>query len=194
MLSSMAELGYMVEWRVVNAADYGYPQKRRRVFIVARRSERFAEPTCTSADIVYQDGVLARALPVRSRECVFEGAEPPHFVLADDVAEVSEEFGRGMNISPFRTAGVMIDRRVWTYSPMPQEPVHRETLGEILVSEDQVPPEFFVRSEQLESWRYLKGAKSERRTHEGSGSEYRYSEGALPFPDHQSTGAYHLDG
>jgi len=34
MLATMSDLGYMVEWRVVNAADYGFPQKRRRVYIV----------------------------------------------------------------------------------------------------------------------------------------------------------------
>ena len=35
MLATFAELGYTVEWRVINAADYGYPQRRRRVFIFA---------------------------------------------------------------------------------------------------------------------------------------------------------------
>ena len=35
ILSSLAQLGYAVEWRVVNAADYGFPQKRKRVFILA---------------------------------------------------------------------------------------------------------------------------------------------------------------
>ena len=34
MLASFAELGYIVEWRVINAADYGMPQRRRRVFIM----------------------------------------------------------------------------------------------------------------------------------------------------------------
>jgi len=34
MLSSLAEQGYVVEWRVINAADYGMPQRRRRVFIL----------------------------------------------------------------------------------------------------------------------------------------------------------------
>ena len=44
MLASLADLGYEVEWRVVNAADYGFPQKRRRVFIIGRlgRSEATA--------------------------------------------------------------------------------------------------------------------------------------------------------
>ncbi len=32
MLQSLNDLGYAVEWRVVNAAEYGMPQRRRRVF------------------------------------------------------------------------------------------------------------------------------------------------------------------
>ena len=35
ILACLSDLGYLVEWRVVNAADYGFPQRRRRVFIVA---------------------------------------------------------------------------------------------------------------------------------------------------------------
>lgn len=34
MLSSLSDLGYAIEWRVVNAAEFGLPQKRKRVFIV----------------------------------------------------------------------------------------------------------------------------------------------------------------
>ena len=37
ILACLSDLGYLVEWRVVNAADYGFPQRRRRVFIVAHR-------------------------------------------------------------------------------------------------------------------------------------------------------------
>jgi DNA (cytosine-5)-methyltransferase 1 len=35
ILSSLNKLGYFVEWRVINAAEYGMPQKRRRTYIVA---------------------------------------------------------------------------------------------------------------------------------------------------------------
>ena len=34
MLQSLNELGYAVEWRVINAAEYGMPQRRRRVFFI----------------------------------------------------------------------------------------------------------------------------------------------------------------
>ena len=39
MLSSLAKLGYAAEWRVINAADYGFPQRRRRIFIVGYKKE-----------------------------------------------------------------------------------------------------------------------------------------------------------
>src|SRR2546422_1577073 len=38
MLWCLDALGYVAEWRVLNAADYGAPQKRRRLFILAARS------------------------------------------------------------------------------------------------------------------------------------------------------------
>lgn len=36
MLSCLAFHGYEAEWRVINAAHYGFPQRRRRVFLYAR--------------------------------------------------------------------------------------------------------------------------------------------------------------
>lgn len=37
ILSSLSDLGYTVEWRVINAAEYGMPQRRRRTYIVGYR-------------------------------------------------------------------------------------------------------------------------------------------------------------
>ena len=61
MLASLAQLGYRVEWRIVNAADYGFPQRRRRVFIVGERTEEGFDAPMGS---ILDDGILARALPV----------------------------------------------------------------------------------------------------------------------------------
>lgn len=33
MLRTLSDLGYNVEWRIINAADYGAAQRRRRIFI-----------------------------------------------------------------------------------------------------------------------------------------------------------------
>lgn len=40
ILSKLSELGYFVKWKILNALDFGLPQKRERVIIVGFRSER----------------------------------------------------------------------------------------------------------------------------------------------------------
>lgn len=42
ILSTLCGLGYHVEWQVLNSKDFGVPQSRRRVFIVAYLDERCA--------------------------------------------------------------------------------------------------------------------------------------------------------
>ncbi|MCQ2061711.1 MAG: DNA (cytosine-5-)-methyltransferase [Fibrobacter sp.] len=39
----LAELGYHVKWKVLNALDFGVPQRRERVIIVGFRNRKFAE-------------------------------------------------------------------------------------------------------------------------------------------------------
>lgn len=34
ILACFRDEGYTVEWRVINAAEYGYQQRRRRIFIL----------------------------------------------------------------------------------------------------------------------------------------------------------------
>ena len=98
MLASLADLGYEVEWRVVNAADYGFPQKRRRVFIIGRlatRQRRLAH----GSQMLVRDGVLARALPVggvgRSGLARTHARRPRR--------DLSETFGRGSGAPPSGT-------------------------------------------------------------------------------------------
>jgi DNA (cytosine-5)-methyltransferase 1 len=47
LLRQLRGLGFTLSWKVVNAADYGVPQKRRRVFIVGMRGRRFEFPPAT---------------------------------------------------------------------------------------------------------------------------------------------------
>ena len=173
MLACLGDLGYIVEWRVVNAADLGLPQRRRRTFIYAWRQSRWPP----AARTILQSGVLARALPSNS------SAEPIEHVLAGDLADISDRFGHGRAVTPWRNAGVLIGRSVWTTDVLPQASKRTTTLGDVLLDESDIPDEFFVTSAELDDWRYLKGTKREPRMDAKTGHRYFYSEGAVAFPE-----------
>ncbi len=178
MLRCLADLGYTVEWRALNAADFGFPQRRRRTFIAAHLDAPWSGDP---AGRVLRDGVLARALPATLDEDLpaetRRNAEPS-CVLPSDLVKLSDSFA-----FDFQNAGVMRDGRVWTYKVKSAYAGVRQVLGDVLVTEDEVPREYFIPKRQIPQWRYLKGAKREARTVERSGFRYFYSEGALPFPD-----------
>lgn len=177
MLATLANLGYEVEWRVVNAADYGFPQKRRRVLLIGRHAgQADRDPN----DAIYE-GPLARALPVAEGPVL--AAASPTFVIEGSPAEVSEGFGATKGASRFRSAGYMSRRRVWTLDLEPAWDGQSVTLGDILEPSSEVPPEYFIAPDQLARWEYLKGAKREQRHHKDSNTPYFYVEGPIPFPD-----------
>ncbi len=183
ILACLSDLGYQVEWRVVNAADYGFPQRRRRVFIVAEHlGDR--QPTWGSPlQWLYEEGVLARALKVWPSDDVdVHLAEMPDMEFREDPSEITARFGWGNKVTPFQNAGVMWDRRIWTRKVEPNYDGKHQMLGELLVPDDEVPESFFIPKSQIPQWEYLKGAKREARR-AANGHEYFYTEGAISFPD-----------
>ena len=94
ILKSLNDLGYAVEWRVINAAEFGMPQRRRRIFILAylRGTSIYEEINETSAkDWILQEGTLANAFPVTSDNTMF----PLEFTLKGDIVDISENFNKG---------------------------------------------------------------------------------------------------
>jgi DNA (cytosine-5)-methyltransferase 1 len=79
MLASLSDLGYIIEWRIINAADYGMPQRRRRIFILAYHKTttiyKKIKGLKNPFDWVLEDGVLGENLEVvkspKNRESVF---------------------------------------------------------------------------------------------------------------------------
>jgi DNA (cytosine-5)-methyltransferase 1 len=177
MLSTLGNLGYTIEWRIVNAADYGFPQRRIRVFIVARRlgSEN---PEAKVAQILHESGLLAKALPVNNN---FAGVS--EIDLSKDPTAISNEFNKGGSKSPFFNTGFFSNGVAYTATTEPVPQAHSAVLGDVLIPERDVPDEYWVSESSLNQWEFLKGAKSIERTHPATGFQYKYSEGKMAFPD-----------
>lgn len=180
---SLAQLGYLVEWRVINAAEYGFAQRRRRVFIVGYHKSVFTEKQLEDLDPkewILSGGALVDAFPVLSNEMIIEEKELEHL----DLASLSTDFNKGNHLGmPFQSAGFFRDGRYWTTSVKPNYDGERKTLGDQLEPESSVPEEFYIPPAELKAWRYLKGGKNEERTNKASGFKYFYTEGPIAFPD-----------
>ncbi|MDO4851621.1 MAG: DNA (cytosine-5-)-methyltransferase [Actinomycetota bacterium] len=173
MLSCLSELGYSVEWRVVNSAAYGFPQRRKRVYIYA-----VLTPETWAPEERIVGGVLSSALPIAEPEGFSEVGIPR------DPYEITQEFNvEGKRRSPFCAAGMMQRFRAFTCDVVEDYHGQRRTLGDVLVPESEVPEAFYVPTDKLQRWRYLKSSKSEERTNRRTGFKYHYSEGTMAFPD-----------
>ena len=110
ILASLADLGYVVEWRVINAADYGMPQRRRRTYIVGLREDsHISKQLKKLKEWVLCDGVLAKAFPFEAKS-----GTQSEFKIDGTIKQVSDTFNIDGNNSPFGTAGVMQNRHVYS--------------------------------------------------------------------------------
>lgn len=178
ILASLADLGYIVEWRIINAAEYGMPQRRRRTYIVGyRQNSVVANKIDSIGDWVLYDGVMAQAFPFEQKKSTLS-----IFDIEGTIKEVSDNFNKGKKDSPFGMAGIMKDRSVYSVDTIPVYSGTSQTLGNILVDEGFVPDEFIISDDDLPKWKYEKGAKKINRVSK-QGFEYTFSEGGMAFPD-----------
>ncbi|MGX1928019.1 DNA (cytosine-5-)-methyltransferase [Flagellimonas sp. 2504JD4-2] len=177
MLKSLNDLGYVVEWRVINAAEYGMPQRRRRVFFLGyHKSTPLYEKLSTTSpsNWILTEGTFASSFPVQKQTAISS------FSLEKDLVSLSSSFNLEQGLSPFLNSGISVDNEVHTLKTIPNYYGPREVLSDIL--EDFENPEFRIADSDIPKWEYLKGAKKEiRRTKEGFA--YNYSEGSMVFPD-----------
>ena len=171
ILACLAKEGYSVEWRVVNAAQYGAAQRRRRTFIFAYRNDTIygQKMADISADMIIKDGgLMAKAFPIQNMGRMTET------VIGGDIVDVSDNFAFA-----FETAGYMCKGRIYTakVTEQEEEPI---TLGKIL--QTTVDDKFYIANEKMPKWTYLKGAKKIPRK-SADGHEYTFSEGPIAFPD-----------
>jgi DNA (cytosine-5)-methyltransferase 1 len=179
MLKCLGNLGYGVEWRVINAADYGMPQRRRRVFIIAIHSSTklYASFSKNSvSELLYRYGFFSSSFPVQNNnQNIIE------FPLNQSLQVISESFNKGEKLSPFQNSGVYINDLVSTVKTSPSYDGSTTTISKLL-QKNNIGDEYFISPADLPKWEYLKGAKKEVRTTK-DGFKYNYTEGSMIFPD-----------
>jgi len=182
MIASLSDLGYAVEWRVINAAEYGMPQRRRRVYIMAYKLDTEMHSNISSledtSNWVTDGGIMQQAFPMQFDEMFFDT-----WKIDGELEDISENINDFNSVRrPFSNAGIMLNRNVFTSKGIPQYDGKFTTLKDILLNEKDIPSEYFISGTDLEKWEYLKGAKREKRSTK-SGHEYSYNEGPVGFPD-----------
>ena len=175
ILSCLNDLGYSVEWRVINAAEYGFVQRRRRTFIFATRDKKIQKKLYGSENggiVLTGDGFFAKPFPcVKTTQ-----ADTRPIAIPKDLVELTKKFS-----ADFGNSGYCIgfSARTTEVSPVYNGPF--TVLGDIL--QDEAPEKYYVSDSNLEKWKYMKGAKKEKRTTR-EGYEYYFSEGPIAFPDY----------
>lgn len=181
ILSSLNSLGYAVEWRVIDASEYGMPQRRKRVFMIAYKNgtKLYNIVKQNSPDDIFSKvGLFAKAFPVNN----IEKNTIKDCDISDDLVEITNNFNKN-NIFPFFEAGYIVDGKCYTTKIKSNYVGGYTVLGDILEDEKNIPNEFYVDDNELTKWQYQKGSKSFERVNKTTGHTYRYSEGSMSFPD-----------
>ncbi|MET3657547.1 DNA (cytosine-5-)-methyltransferase [Sporosarcina psychrophila] len=176
MLATFRDLGYSVEWRVINAAEYGFAQRRRRVFIFAYKNGITFEKVQDKLDdneIIFKEGFFAKPFPVYEEP--YKGRITAE-ALPEDIVEISDNFSFN-----FHTAGIMRYGKVLTahVNPILNKPT---ILQDILLDENMIDEKFYLTPENELKFNYLRGPKKIERT-TIDGHKYVFSEGGMSLTD-----------
>jgi DNA (cytosine-5)-methyltransferase 1 len=169
MLRCLSELGYIVEWRIINAADYGLPQRRRRIYIFAyKNTTKFAKHISkfNAEQILTEEGVFAKAFRVDE----LKETKSVDIMKYKDLVEVSNTFK-----FDFKNSGVLKDGFVYTaiYSPVSETAIPLKN-----IVEKNVDKHYYLSDFEKIKCEYLRGSKKIPRVRP-DGTTYNYSEGAM---------------
>ena len=189
ILCCLNHLGYAAEWRVINGGDYGYPQKRRRTFIVAYKVNGKLFNNVRGKEFTYvigKSGVLANAFPIKKlneRNYKLEGLTIDVAELSQHLLDITQTFNLSNQKNMFLNSGYMYDGLYKTIKTVPSYNGPVTLLSDVLQDEEDVDDEFYIDEDNLDKWRFCKGAKALKRVDKETGHEYEYKEGGIPFPD-----------
>lgn len=190
MLASFNQLGYSVEWRVINAAEYGRRQRRRRVYFFVYRNDlplakqidsdfednSSLEEENRYDEYIFKKGLFARQFPIQQTPYKRRTA---YYIFPEDIVETSNNFvGKVFN------TGVMRHGRYFTIDTKPTGDEKPIPLKETLQDENKVDDSFYVDDpEKIAKFAYLRGPKKLERT-SSDGHKYNYAEGGMsPYED-----------
>lgn len=171
ILNCLAEMGYRVEWRVINAAEYGFAQKRKRVFIFAFNDKTgifYQSKNHDLFSLLTEYGFFARCFPVKNKH-------DKKRTVIDSICD------NPTNETYFYNGGIMQDKKVYSENLIPDYSGQYSVLNDI-ISNDSVEEKYFISDKDFEKYRYLKNRKTINRISK-TGFSYCFSEGAIPFPD-----------
>lgn len=211
ILACLRDEGYIVEWRILNAAEYGYVQRRRRTFIFAyKKDTNFAKDIMRSAtylefeepsiktdfprNIIEKKGFFAQAFPVRELD---DSDTIKTISLDKGLVDVSDRFK-----FDFENTGFMMNGKIFTVKTTP--PVTNSVLLGDILEDGVVSEKYFIPESKLyytdpaerysdeteqdlpkefrQTWQYLKGGKKRLRKAK-NGHEYIFSEGPISMVD-----------
>lgn len=185
MLKTLENLGYIVQWRMINAGDYGMPQRRRRVFIFASLKGTKYVDNLTNLndsdlkDYLKSDGFFNDIFPIEKDDKLIINTKT--LDKYKDVVDISDNYSCGK----FLTTGIFINGKIFNFDVTPIIEDYY-TLGEVIKKANKYQgldlEDYIIDEKNLEKWEYLKGGKRIPRKRP-DGTEYFYTEGNMSFPD-----------
>ena len=178
MLRTFNDLGYNVEWRVINAAEYGCAQRRRRVFIFAwKKSSKYnIEITKQNIEVtLFRNSLFSKTFPIEQETKNGKSIQTVDLNEYQDTIEMTEKFK-----ASFGNTGIMIEGIIYTFDSVPiiQSPITLKSIRDERIDLSK----YFLDETQEKKFKYLRGSKKILRTRP-NGEEYYYSEGAMSYPD-----------
>ena len=175
ILRSFYENGYDVQWRVINAGEYGLPQKRRRTYMFAyHKSTKYYEKmkNINDRDVIFEEGMFVEQFPIKDG---YEAISETSVSEYKDLIEVSDNFK-----CDFYNAGIMHDGGIYTVKVKSDYNLIYPLRN--IREQGEVDEKYFLKDEQLKKFEFLKGGKKIPRV-KPNGEPYMYCEGSMPFPD-----------
>lgn len=197
MLKCLDDLNYNVEWRVINAADYGHAQRRRRVFIfaykqdVANHTSLIDSVDILETNIATASNHLSKSFFNKMFPAIIDIKKTKfiHNYSINDTEKYNftEDFNEDLQYisdnhnEMFRNCGTMVSGHIISYDILHNYSGPQTTLDDIL-EKGIIPEEYFLDDNQETRMKVAKDGKKIKRV-SADGFEYNYSEGAMSYPE-----------